>query len=91
MQNKVQLRSKAKLLEPVIRIGKNGLSEGAVEEIKKQLKKKKLIKIKILKSALISQNRKELAKELSEKTNSEIIEQVGLIIVLNKKRGLHDK
>lgn len=88
MKKNIQLRSKAKSLDPMIRIGKNGLSPGAVEEIKKQLNKKRLIKIKILRAALKEQGRKELAKELAEKTGSEIIEQVGLIVVLNKKSGV---
>ncbi len=82
MKEKIQLRSKARLLEPILMIGKNGLSPGTIEEVKKQLKEKKLIKIKILKSALRNQDRKEFAKELAEKTSSEIIEQVGFVIVL---------
>ena len=34
MEDIIKLRAKAKLLEPLIRIGKNGLTEGAVNEIK---------------------------------------------------------
>lgn len=77
-----ELRAKAKILEPIVRIGKNGLSEASVNEIKKQLARKKLIKIKLLKSA---EDRKHLAKEIAEKTNSELIEAVGFIVVLFKR------
>ena len=85
MNIKLKLRSKAKTLEPIVRIGKNGLTEGTLNEIKLQLKKKKLIKIKLLKSFVQDKDRKELAKKVSSLTNSEIIESVGFIIVLYKK------
>jgi len=80
----VKLRSKAKLLEPVIRIGKNGLTEGMVKEIAKLLKKKRLIKIKMLKAFLQDNDRKDAAKEIAEKTGSIIIDQVGFVVVLYK-------
>ena len=41
MLNNKKLKEKAKTLEPVIRIGKNGLTESTIKEIKKQLNKKK--------------------------------------------------
>ena len=78
-----ELVERAKLLEPVLRIGKSGLTEGVIAEIKKQLKKKKLIKIKLLKGAL--GNRKELAKEIAAKTGSELVQQVGFVVVLHKR------
>lgn len=85
MISKMGLRSKAKTLEPIVRIGKNGLTEGTVNEIKTQLKKKKLIKIKLLKSFIQDQNKKELTKKIESLTDSEIIESVGFILVLYKK------
>ena len=42
------LRKKAKNLEPVLRIGKNGINDNVLAETRKLLKKRKLIKIKIL-------------------------------------------
>ncbi|MBW2984647.1 YhbY family RNA-binding protein [Candidatus Woesearchaeota archaeon] len=85
MISKIRLRSKAKTLEPIVRIGKNGLTEGTINEIKRQLKKKKLIKIKLLKSFVQARDKKELIKEIASLTNSEIIESVGFILVLHKK------
>lgn len=85
MSEKQELVEKAKKLEPVLRIGKNGLTSGVVEEIKKQLKKKKLIKVKFLKAALEEKNRKEFAKEIAEKTDGELIHQVGFVVVLYKR------
>jgi len=86
MPSNHELKIRAKALEPVIRIGKLGLNQGVITEIKKQLHKKNLVKVKILKSALGEQDKKEFAEEIAEKTNSELIDFVGLIVVLNNKR-----
>ena len=84
MNQKTQLRSKAKALEPILRIGQNGLSENVIKEISSLLKEKKLIKIKLLKPA-ISKNKKEMINEIVEKTDSELIDAVGNIAVLYKE------
>lgn len=84
MSEKKDLLDRAKKLEPVLRIGKNGLTPGVVSEIKKQLLKKKLIKIKFLKPALEGKSRKEFAAEVVLKTDSELVQQVGFVIVLKK-------
>lgn len=81
----IKLRSKAKLLEPLIRIGKNGLTQGAVKEIIQMLKKKTIVKIKLLKAFTHGKDKKEIVKEITEKTNSILIQQIGNIITLNKK------
>ena len=83
--NKIQLRSKAKALEPILRIGKNGLAENVIKELNSLLKEKNLIKIKLLKSSLDNKNKKELIKEIAGKTDSELIEAVGNIAVLYRK------
>ena len=82
---KKELVAKSKLLEPILRIGKSGLTEGTVKEIERQLKKKKLIKIKFLPASLEERNKKEFAKEIALLTNSELIHQVGFVIVLYKR------
>ncbi len=83
---KKRLREKAKSLEPILRIGKSGLTENLIKEIKRQLKKRELIKIKLLKSAEERENRKKFAEEIAEKTGSELIYQVGFVVVLHKKQ-----
>ena len=80
-----KLREEARLLEPVIRIGKNGLTDSVAEEIKKQLKKKGLIKVKMLKGFLGNKDRKLAAREVAEKTNSVLVDNVGFVVVLLKK------
>lgn len=85
MKIKTTLKRKARILEASVRIGKSGLTEGVVKEIIRQLDKKGMIKIKCLKSFISRKDKKAIAAELAEKTGSEIIHQVGFVIVLHKK------
>lgn len=81
-----QLRSKAKLLTPILQIGKNGLTQGSIDLIDRELEQRQLIKIKLNKGALPEDaskaDRKALAAEIAERTGGRIIEQVGSVIVL---------
>jgi len=83
--NIIKLRLKAKLMEPIARIGKNGLTDSVIEEIKKLLRKRGLVKIRILKPAFENMNKKEVVKELVDKTDAVLIESVGFVVVLSKK------
>lgn len=85
MTNIKEMRTKAKQLKPIINIGKNGLTPEMIDHIKLLLKKKKLIKIKLLKSYMESSEKKEAAKLLCEKTGGELVEQVGFVVVIYKR------
>ncbi len=87
MPNK-KLKQKAKSLEPSIRIGKSGLTESIIDEIKIHLKNKKLVKVKLLKSSIHGKDKKAVAKELAEKTNSILVDRVGFIVVLYQNRNV---
>ena len=77
-----ELRSLARKLEPVIRIGKNDLSERAISEIDKAMEKRGLIKIKLLKSSFLGRDRKEFVKELVMKTRSQLVGSIGSVVVI---------
>lgn len=85
MEKTSELKAKAIALEPVVRIGKSGLTDSVIGEIKKHLEKKKMIKVKMLKSFAGARDRKELAEEIAEKTGSSVIHMVGFVVVLLKK------
>ena len=72
-------------IEPTIRIGKNGLTEGTITEIKKQLKKRKIIKIKLLRSFAEREEKDESARKIAELTNSMILERKGFVVTLKSK------
>lgn len=71
-------------LEATIRIGKNGITSSLINEIKKQLKKKKRVKVKMLSSFIKTKNRKDAAKEIVLKTNSKVVGMTGFVFVLKK-------
>ena len=85
MPSTKELKSKAMVLDPIIIVGKSGLTDSAVKEIKIQLKKRKLIKIKFLRSIVKEKGKKELAQELADRTDSKIIMKVGFVVVLYKE------
>jgi RNA-binding protein len=85
MDDIIELRAEAKALEPLIRIGKNGLTEGIANEIKRMLVKKRMIKIKMLSAFFEGKDKDELADEIAARTNSILVESVGNTVVLHKK------
>ncbi|VVB93356.1 CRS1 / YhbY (CRM) domain protein [uncultured archaeon] len=77
-------RAEATRLEATLQIGKSGI-ETVVEELKKQLKLRKMVKVKLLKSAFLEGDKKELAEKLADLTGSEIIEVRGNTAVYRRK------
>lgn len=71
---------------PTLWIGKNGASEESLKEIEKQLEKKKMVKIKILKSALEEDEAKEIASRIAEQTEASLVEVRGHTFMLYKRR-----
>lgn len=65
-------------------IGKSGVSKAVLEEIKKRLKKEKVIKVKMLKSTLQAEGRDrfKIAEEVAKLTNSKLIEVRGRTFIL---------
>lgn len=82
----MSLKDKARNIEAAVRIGKNGATDGIVNEIKRQLKDKKMIKVKLLKPFIAGKDKKAAAKELAEKTDSEIVQIIGFTITLYKNK-----
>ena len=80
-----ELREESKNITPILRLGKNGINDSVIEEISIHLKKRHLIKLKLLPALLDQYNRGEVADDISKKTSSRIILQVGGALVLFKK------
>lgn len=68
----------------MLRIGKDGLTDNVIKQAIVLLKKHKTIKARFFASA-IDGNKKALATELAEKTNSTIVHRVGFVVVLSRK------
>ena len=79
-----ELKVQSHTLEPTVMVGKAGITEQTIAEIKAQLKKKRLIKVKLLRSA--REEMQQQARTLAAQTESTLVRQVGGIIVLYKER-----
>ena len=82
--NKQNYRAEAAGLEVTLQVGKSGI-EKVVEELKNQLKTRKMVKIKLLKTAFLDGDKKELAEKLARLTDSELIEARGNTAVFRRK------
>jgi RNA-binding protein len=71
-------------LKATVQIGKDGLTNGVIEEIKSQLKRRKIIKIKFLQNA-DRENFKEKIRDIAMKCNADIVEIRGFTAVLKKR------
>lgn len=77
-------RAKANSLEPIIQIGKEGITENLITQIDDTLDARELIKIRVhLETA--PQTPKELAPQLAERLDAEVIQVIGGIIVLYRE------
>ncbi len=79
-----ELKKKAKTLSPVLRIGKNGMTESVFKEIEKLLKKRDLIKIKILNNCPV-EDKDKMIKFIVERTNSKLISKIGNVFTIYRK------
>lgn len=80
-----KLKNKARQIESTLRIGKNGLTEGQIKELEKQLRARKLVKIKFLQSFLQEKDRKEAAIEIADKTGAKVIDLTGFVLSIYKQ------
>ncbi len=71
-------------IKATVQIGKGGITYGVEREIKEQLKKRKIIKIKFLQNT-DRENFKEKIEKLAEDVNAEILEIRGFTAVLKKR------
>ncbi len=69
----------------VIQIGKNGVTDQILSEIRKQLRKKKALKVRILKSALGETDKYGIAEEVSSKSGGILVDVRGNTFTLKRK------
>ncbi|MCU0860985.1 MAG: YhbY family RNA-binding protein [Methanomassiliicoccales archaeon] len=75
-----ELKGKGTELKATMHVGKDGASEGVVEELVNQLKANKLVKVKVLASS--SEQKREIAEELASRSGAVLIEVRGNTILL---------
>lgn len=78
-----KLKGLAQKLEPVLALGKSGASEAFLKSLDEVLGQHELVKIKF---AAFKDERKTLAPQLAEKTNSHLIMIVGHVAVFYREQ-----
>ncbi len=76
------LEALANKLDPVIRIGKNGLDSKIVKGVSEALDSHELVKIKILESCAVE--KEEILDVLIKGTNASLVRMIGRVIILFK-------
>jgi len=81
---KKELIRRANELSPTVHVGKDGLDQGIFDEITAQLKKNRLIKIKVLSNS--EDGAKETAAAIEEATGAVIVDVRGGVMIVTDKR-----
>jgi RNA-binding protein len=83
---KRHVRHELKDEKPTVWVGKDGLTPQLSSEIENQLEKKKMLKIKILKSALQQDTAQTIASKAAEQTGASLVEVRGHVFMLYRRR-----
>ncbi len=83
-KERAALRAQANSLEPIIQIGKEGISDNLIMQIDDTLDVRELIKVRVhLETA--PESPKEFANKLAEALGADVIQVIGGVIVLYRK------
>ena len=79
-----ELMRRANEISPTVHVGKEGLDQGLFDEITAQLKKNRLIKVKVLSNS--DEGAKDAAAAIEESTGAVIVDVRGGVVVVTDKR-----
>ena len=82
------LRSQAHHLEPVVLIGKNGITDGTIESIDRVLEAQELIKIKFRE---FKDEKLSISEKITELTNAHIVGVIGHTVIIFRQNPDPDK
>ena len=82
-----RLKGKAQLLEPVLKVGHNGVGEAFLASVEKELVLHELIKIKF---SDFKDQRRELSDQIATATNSALLQVVGHVAIFYRPRPSGD-
>ena len=82
------LRTQAHHLEPVVLIGKHGITDGTIESIDRVLEARELIKIKFRE---FKDDKLSLSEKIAELTNSQVVGVIGHTVIIFRQNPDFDK
>lgn len=77
------LKKLAHGIDPILQIGKNGVSENFIIQVDEALEAREIIKIKVLNNSFLST--KEVANEVANKVNAEFVQSIGNKFILYRE------
>lgn len=84
-----QLIKEGSTIDPTVHVGKEGLTEGIVTEVKTQIKRHKLIKVRVLPAA--DMDKDAVAAELAQRSGAAIVDTRGFTVLLSDSRLMGEK
>ena len=87
-KQRAYLKSLAMELQPIVQIGKSGLTPELTRAVQEALDARELIKISVLQNCV--EDPREMAQIIADRTHSEVVQIIGKKIVLYKQ-GKDDK
>lgn len=81
------LKKQAHSMEPMVRIGKDGLSENVVKSLVDVINSRELVKVKILQNSEVE--KREVAEELALRSGCELVAIIGRILIFFKENEDH--
>jgi RNA-binding protein len=82
---KRHVRHKLKDEKPTVWVGKDGFTPQVSSEIENQLEKQKMLKIRILKSALLQDTAQAIAAKAAEQAGASLVEVRGHVFILYRR------
>lgn len=86
---KRHVRHELKEEGPTIWVGKEGLTPALVTQVDAQLERAKMVKIRILKTALASDTAKAIATRTAEQVGAALVEVRGHVFIIYRRRKKH--
>lgn len=77
------LKSLGQKIDPILQIGKSGVTESVLKQIDESLEARELIKVKVLNNSLLDAN--EVANDVSEKLRAEFVQSIGNKFVIYRE------
>ena len=87
-KQRAKLRGLAQKLEPIVQIGKGGITDAVLDSINLVLEKRELIKIKLLANSLL--DTETAMDQICNGLMAEPVQQIGSIVVIYKKSKRKD-
>ena len=82
-RQRAQLRAMANDMETILQVGKGGINENTVKQVKDALEARELIKLSVLETS--PTNSRETADQLAEAVECDVVQVIGTRFILYKE------